>query len=248
MVQVTEGLWDRSPRTFFLGPSLTDSFCDLEQVPTCLWASVSSATKWGSEPFLKWVVQTEVALWVGDGTPPNSATSQAHPCGPFLSAPEAQGAETEGAYPAAPLNTGHVAQGHMMELLTHGLHGLLLLLQLPLQGGHLHLEVTCFYGKRERSVRGSLGPGQRLHFQCTLQGSGSCCCVEGLPGFAEALGRCQKAWAPIHPASYWPAAMSLHLSGPQRPPQREQAQKRPVTCPNPSGLTTTAGAGPLPVP
>lgn len=41
----------------------------------------------------------------------------------------------------------------MIGLLTYGLCGLLLLLQLPLQGGHLHLEVTCFYAAKKKSLQ-----------------------------------------------------------------------------------------------
>lgn len=62
----------------------------------------------------------------------------------------------EGAHPAVPPSTGHGVGGHTMAFLTHSLHGLLLLLQLPLQGGHFHLEVTCFYGSRDRVGEGGL--------------------------------------------------------------------------------------------
>lgn len=103
--------------------------------------------------------------------------------------------------------------GSMAGLLTHSLCRLLLLLQLLLQGGHLHLEVTCFYGSRERGLSEALlGLAGGLCAQCTLQHGGSPGLCGGRLGWRE--GRCPGARVPIHLASYWLAVTFLHLSGP----------------------------------
>lgn len=95
-----------------------------------------------------------------------------------------------------PLSTWHTVQGSMAGLLTHGPRGLPLLLQLPLQGGHLCLEVTCFYGSRERGPsEAPLGLAGSLNVQCTPQHGGSPSRGGGV------LGRCQEAWVPVHSAS-----------------------------------------------
>lgn len=85
----------------------------------------------------------------------------------------------DGAGPAAPPSTERVVWGSMAGLLTHGPCGLLLLLQLPLQAGHLRLEVTCFYGSQERGPQRLCWAWRAASMPCTLQSGGSPGYVEG---------------------------------------------------------------------
>ena len=108
-----------------------------------------------------------------------------------------------------PPSAGLPAPGSTAGLLTHGLCGLALLLQLPLQAGDLRLEVTCFCGSRERQALQRLpGPGGRF------MPSAARTMIGHLGG---ALGRCWQAW-PLHPAFSWAAVPCLHLPGLPYPP------------------------------
>lgn len=102
-----------------------------------------------------------------------------------------------------PPSTWHTVQGSMAGLLTHGPRRLPLLLQLPLQGGNLCLEVTCFYGSQERGPsEAPSGLAGSLNAQCTPQHGGSPSQGGGVPGLVGGvLGRCQEAWVPVHSAS-----------------------------------------------
>lgn len=72
---------------------------------------------------------------------------------PFIFAPEAQGTEIKVLVLLYHTAQGTWYGGYVTGLLTHGLRGLLLLLQLPLQGGYLPLEVTCFYAAKRESLQ-----------------------------------------------------------------------------------------------
>lgn len=119
-------------------------------------------------------------------------------CGSLCLCPRSPGHRDRGTCPAVSPNTGHVVWGYMTGLLTHGLRGLLLLLQLPLQGGHLHLEVTCFCAAKRKSL-------QRFPWAwmvAFLPSGGSHHHVEGPPGLVGKL--CSGVRKPRPPPTLLP--------------------------------------------
>lgn len=132
-----------------------------------------------------------------------------------------------------------------MGLLTHGLRGLLLLLQLPLEGGHLGLQVTCFYDSRERGPSKSL-----LGLASGIMPSVPYRVVAAVTVWRGCLGLWEELWGGLRrPGPHLPCFLlaGCHASTPLWAPEVTVRLRKGRDLPKSSGFIT-AGPGPGPVP
>lgn len=110
--------------------------------------------------------------------------------------------------------------GAVTGLLTHGLCGLLLLLQLPLQSGHLPLEVTCFYAAKRESLQRFPGAWLVAFMPSVPYGVVAAIAMWRAVGLRVRSGEVPGSLGPHLLCFLLAGCMSLYLSEPPCPPQR----------------------------